>query len=338
MPVNTLSDLLKDQLRDLYSAEKQLVDELPKLAKSANNSQLKATFNNRAQEAKAQVGRLERIAKDLDFSPSGKTCAAMKGLVTEEDDAIDENAPAAIHDANLIAAAQRAEHYEMAGYGTAREFAAVLGHDEVASLLEASLQEAKAADRKLTEVCRELLDAAPLDEYEHDNVSDAVKRDENRDPITGEHGAHPVGTGIGAATGGIAAGAAVGAAIGSSVGPAGTLVGAGVGAIAGAVGGGLAGKALAEQINPTVEHQYWRAEFHSRRYVTAADTYDNYGPAYQYGWDSAAQYGDKRYSDIEGELEKGWNKARGGSKLAWDRASNAVRDSWERASKKNKSR
>jgi ferritin-like metal-binding protein YciE len=339
MPVNTLSDLLKDQLQDLYSAEKQLLDELPKLAKSAHDSRLKATFNNRAVETRAQVDRLERIARNLDFNPSGRTCAAMKGLVTEENSAIDENAPAAIHDANLIAAAQRAEHYEMAGYGTAREFADVLGHGEIASLLEESLEEAKAADQKLTEVCRELLDSAPLDECEHENVPDAVKRDENRDPITGEHGAHPVGTGIGAATGGIAAGAAVGAAIGSSVGPAGTLAGAGAGAIAGAVGGGLAGKALAERVNPTVEHDYWRAQFRSRRYVTPTDTYETFGPAYQYGWESATTYSGRQFADIEGELEKGWGKARGSSKLTWDRAKNAVRDAWDRVTKaKAKSR
>src|SRR5712672_3475723 len=117
-------------------------------------------------------------------------------------------------------------------------------------------------------------------------------RDANRDPITGTPGAHPVGTGVGAAGAG-----AAGAAIGALGGPVGIAVGAAVGAVA----GGLAGKGVAESVNPTAEDAYWRSNFKSRPYAGSA-TYDEYAPAYRYGWESRARHGDKRWEDVEGNL------------------------------------
>lgn len=147
---------------------------------------------------------------------------------------------------------------------------------------------------------------------------------QNRDPITGAPGAHPVGTGVGAAAGGVAAGAAVGAVAG----PVGAVVGAAVGAVV----GGLAGKAVAENIDPTVEDNYWRDNYRSRSYVEPASTYDEYGPAYRYGVDAYARYPNQPFESIEGNLSRDWSTARGTSRLEWNRAKLAARDSWQRVS------
>jgi len=332
MTLKNLTDLFQDQIQDLYSAENQLVKSLPKMAESAHCGHLKSALHAHLAETNSHVKRIEQIATELNFKPGGKTCAAMKGLIEEGREAIDGSAPAAIHDANLIAAAQRAEHYEMSGYGTAREFAQVLGFSTAARLLQESLDEERAADKTLTDVCRGLFDKAPMNDIDTKNAPENVKKDEHRDLITGEHRSHPVGTGVGAATGGIAAGAATGAAVGLVAGPVGIVVGAAVGAAAGAVAGGLAGKAIAEAANPTVEHDYWRSQFRHQRYVSADDTYETYAPAYQYGWESRARYKGKQFSEVERDLEAGWYSARGASNLAWGRAKNATRDSWDHAS------
>ncbi len=139
---------------------------------------------------------------------------------------------------------------------------------------------------------------------------------------TGHDKVHPVGTGVGTA-----AGAATGAAVGTAVaGPVGTLVGAAVGAVA----GGLVGHGVAEGINPTVEDAYWRENYRSRPYVDANRTYDDYQPAYKYGWESRGQYAGKRFEDVESDLERGWDKARGASRQTWNEARNATRDAWHR--------
>ncbi len=155
--------------------------------------------------------------------------------------------------------------------------------------------------------------------------------DANPDPITGAKGSHPVGTGLGAAAGGVtgaAAGAAAGAAIGASTtGPA-APAGAIVGAVAGAIAGGYAGKGVAEQINPTVEEQYWREHFRDRPYVQAEGTYDDYGPAYRFGWESRARYPDRDFAELEPELQREWEQRRGSSKLNWSEAREACRDGW----------
>jgi len=156
----------------------------------------------------------------------------------------------------------------------------------------------------------------------------------NPDPITKAPGAHPVGTGVGAAAGGaagIGAAVATGAALGTAVGPVGTVIGAAVGAVA----GGLAGKEVAEQINPTREEAYWRENYVSRPYVTPGMSHDDYGPAYQYGWEARSRYSDKKFQEVEGDLERDWERARGKSRLTWAQANAASHDAWDRVDRQN---
>lgn len=141
------------------------------------------------------------------------------------------------------------------------------------------------------------------------------KRDLNRDPITGEPGSHPVGTGIGSA-----GGAALGAGIGAMFGPIGALVGGAIGAVAGGAGGHAAG----ERIDPTGEEAYWRSQHKS-------DDWNDYAPAYRYGWESRMQHQDRKWdSALEGDLRSGWDRAKGSSKLTWENAKNATRQAWDR--------
>lgn len=154
------------------------------------------------------------------------------------------------------------------------------------------------------------------------NAETIERKNANRDPITDEPGAHPVGTGVGAALGGAAAGAAVG----TVAGPVGTVIGAAAGAIV----GGLAGKGVAEAIDPSAEYAYWRDNYADRPYVESGAKFDDYGPAYVYGVDSSTKFGDRDFDDIEPDLARDWNRARGTSSLAWERARNASRDAWER--------
>jgi len=146
----------------------------------------------------------------------------------------------------------------------------------------------------------------------------------NRDPISGAPGAHPVGTGLGAAAGGMAAGAVAG----SVLGPIGTAAGAAIGAIA----GGLAGKGVAEHFDPTTEDAYWRESYTKRPYYNKDYTFDDYGPAYAYGYDAYAKYPGKKFDDVESELSRDWQRTKGKSRLAWDHAKDATRDSWKRMS------
>jgi uncharacterized protein (TIGR02271 family) len=146
-------------------------------------------------------------------------------------------------------------------------------------------------------------------------------RDRNPDPITGAPGSHPVGTGVGAAGGG-----AAGAAIGSAVGPVGTVAGAVIGAVA----GGLAGKGVAERIDPTAEEAYWRDNYKSRSYVQSGAKYDDYAPAYRYGWEARQQHAGKKFEEVEPHLATEWETRRGKSPLSWQNARHATREAWER--------
>ena len=143
----------------------------------------------------------------------------------------------------------------------------------------------------------------------------------NLDPISDEPGAHPVGTGIGAALGGAAAGAVAG----TVVGPIGTFVGAAVGAIV----GGLSGKGIAEMIDPTAEEVYWRENYQNRPYVKGR-SFDDYGPAYNYGVKSYQKYPNSRFDDVESNLANDWNNFESGSTLGWPEAKHASRDAWDR--------
>jgi len=156
------------------------------------------------------------------------------------------------------------------------------------------------------------------------NPNDPQKGSPNRDPITGAPGSHPVGTGVGAAAGGMAAGAAAG----SVAGPVGTVAGAAIGAVV----GGLAGKAVAEKIDPTIEEAYWRENYTSRPYVSKSYTYDDYGPAYLYGVDNYAKYRGRKFDDVEADLSRDWQRAKGKSRLTWEEAKFATKDSWQRLS------
>jgi len=147
-----LGDLYKEELKDLYSAESQLVAALPKMAKAASSPELKKAFEAHLEETKVQIQRLEQVFEEIEGSPRGKKCKAMAGLVEEGSELIKEKADfePAVLDAALIGAAQRIEHYEIAAYGTVRTFAQQLGYPKAANLLQQTLDEESATDEKLT--------------------------------------------------------------------------------------------------------------------------------------------------------------------------------------------
>ncbi len=150
MKLNTLKDLYFHELKDLYSAEKQIIKALPKMAKAATNEELAASFKKHLEETKVQAERLEKILASHDQSVRGPKCKGMEGVIAEGAEMIEEDADDEVRDAGLIAAAQRVEHYEMAGYGTARTYAELLGDSEGAKLLQQTLSEEAATDQKLT--------------------------------------------------------------------------------------------------------------------------------------------------------------------------------------------
>lgn len=158
--------LLIEQMRDLYDAEKQLVKALPKLAKTASNEQLKQAFQEHLEQTRGHVRRLEQAFELLDQKAKSKPCEAMKGLVEEGKQTMEEDLADALMDSAIIGAAQKVEHYEIAGYGTLKSWARSLGLDEVAELLEATLREEKEADQKLTQVAGEVLIEARRDDEE----------------------------------------------------------------------------------------------------------------------------------------------------------------------------
>ena len=158
--IKSLRDLLVDELRDLHNAENQLIKALPKMAKAANHEDLKEGFQEHLEQTRGHVDRLERCFKILGMKASGKTCHAMKGLVEEGKEAIEEDAPDSLKDAKLIGAAQRVEHYEIAAYGTARNFAQTLGETKIADLLQETLDEEGDTDKKLTELAETINEQA----------------------------------------------------------------------------------------------------------------------------------------------------------------------------------
>ena len=159
MKLKTLHDLYVEELKDLYSAEHQILKALPKMATAASDAQLAKAFTDHLAQTEEQVARLDKIFTKLDVSPRGKTCKAMKGLLEEGKEILDEDADPAVKDAALIAAAQRVEHYEMAGYGCVRTFARLLGEDEAADLLQETLDEEGAADEALTTLAETVINA-----------------------------------------------------------------------------------------------------------------------------------------------------------------------------------
>lgn len=152
MTLNSLDDLFLVQLQDLYDAEQRLTKALPKMAEAARHRELKSAFQKHLRETEQHVKRLEKVFSILGQSAQRETCEAMKGLISEGDEAIGAGGSDDVRDAALIAAAQRVEHYEMAGYGTVRTLAEQLGHKEIARLLQETLDEEGACDKKLTEI------------------------------------------------------------------------------------------------------------------------------------------------------------------------------------------
>jgi ferritin-like metal-binding protein YciE len=156
MSTESLKKLYVDELKDLFSAENQLVKALPKMAKAASSDELRAGFEKHLEQTKGHVQRLEEIFQSLDESPQGKKCVGMEGLVKEGSEVMAEDFDDAVLDAGLIGAARRVEHYEMAAYGAVCEFAHVLGQSRHASLLEKTLAEEKQTDDKLAELAKEI--------------------------------------------------------------------------------------------------------------------------------------------------------------------------------------
>lgn len=160
--LETLDDLFEMQLKDLYSAESQLVKALPLIAAKANDSRLRAGFEQHLDETQQQLERLEQIGKSLNLDLDGHTCKAMAGLIAEGQETMSERATEEVMDAALIAASQRIEHYEISGYGTAAHFAERLGHYEAADLLRQTLEEEQLTDTKLNNLAKNYLNAKAM--------------------------------------------------------------------------------------------------------------------------------------------------------------------------------
>jgi ferritin-like metal-binding protein YciE len=161
--MDSLADLLQDEVKDIYDAEKQLTKALPKLAKKASNEQLKEAFESHLQETEGHIERLEQVFEMMGMPPRGKKCEGMKQLIAEGNDMIAECEDDDTRDAVMIAAAQKVEHYEIASYGTIRTWANALGKNDIASIFDETLEEEKAADQKLTGIAESFINQAAAD-------------------------------------------------------------------------------------------------------------------------------------------------------------------------------
>ena len=160
MELETLKDLYIHELKDLYSAEQQLIKALPKMAKAATNKELAAGFQEHLEQTRGHAQRLEQILSGHKQVARGPKCKGMEGIVAEGAEMIEEEADDEVKDAGLISAAQRVEHYEMAGYGTARTYAEIIGDKEGANLLQTTLEEERATDQKLTKLAKSAVNVA----------------------------------------------------------------------------------------------------------------------------------------------------------------------------------
>ena len=152
--LESLDDLFVHELRDLYDAEQQLIQALPLMAQAAKSPELRQGFETHLEETREHARRIERIFSALGSAPSGKSCKAMQGLIAEAKETIDQDADPDVMDAALIVAAQKVEHYEIAGYGSVCTFARVLNFDDAARLLKATIDEEESTDRKLTQLAQ----------------------------------------------------------------------------------------------------------------------------------------------------------------------------------------
>jgi ferritin-like metal-binding protein YciE len=180
--VNSLQELYSKQLSDLYSAEQQIVKALPKMIDATQSEELRDALNEHLNVTKNQVSRLEKIFEQMGERPENEKCKGMEGVLQEGSELLKELEDEDVRDAGIIASAQRVEHYEIAGYGTARTFATLLGQEEAAELLEETLQEEKDADEKLSEIAEELnFEAADSEESEGESPDS-----EEREPARGK--------------------------------------------------------------------------------------------------------------------------------------------------------
>ena len=182
MAIKTAQDFFVDELKDIYSAEKQAIRAYPKLAKAVSSPQLKEALQTHLEETKGQVERLDQVFEILEKRASGKTCEAMKGLVEESSEALEEIEKGPILDAALIACGQRMEHYEIAAYGTVAALAKAMGQDEIAQLLSQTLEEEKATDQKLTQVSESVNKEAIGGEEEEEDEDEEGEEDEEEAP------------------------------------------------------------------------------------------------------------------------------------------------------------
>jgi ferritin-like metal-binding protein YciE len=171
--MDSLQDLLHDELKDIYDAEKQLTKALPKLAKKASNEDLKEAFEGHLRETQGHVERLEQIFKQMGMPVRGKKCEGMQHLIAEGNEMISECEDNDTRDAVMIAAAQKVEHYEIASYGTIRTWANLLGKGDVAAILEDILEEEKAADVKLTSIAESFVNEAAVNDGEEEEEEEA---------------------------------------------------------------------------------------------------------------------------------------------------------------------
>lgn len=188
MKLRSLHDLFEHELRDVYDAERQLVKALRKMAKAASSSELRSAFENHLTETEGQVSRLETVFAECDLKPKGRSCAAMKGLIEEGKTIIASSADEATGDAGLIAAAQKAEHYEIASYGCLSTWARQLGYGEAARLLDETLAEEKNADAKLSQLAEANInrEANPNGSAAPATADDAAEHDDREYRRAGE--------------------------------------------------------------------------------------------------------------------------------------------------------
>jgi ferritin-like metal-binding protein YciE len=172
MDMETLGELYVEELKDLYSAETQILKALPKMMKAATHPDLKKAFETHLKQTEGHVERLEQICDDLGVSPKGKKCVGMEGVIKEGAELIQEKPDADVLDAGLISAAQHVEHYEMAGYGTVRAWATKLGHDRQAALLQQTLDEERDTDLQLTALAEQTVNVDAMHGETADDESD----------------------------------------------------------------------------------------------------------------------------------------------------------------------
>jgi ferritin-like metal-binding protein YciE len=179
MAMDSLKDLYVDELKDLYNAENQLLKALPKMAKKASAPELKRAFQEHLTQTQGHVNRLEKIFKGLGEKPTGKTCKAMKGLIEEGKEIIEEDGDGSVLDAALIGAAQRVEHYEIAGYGVVRTFASLLGEEDAMESLQRTLNEEGETDKKLTQIAESVINIEASEAEEDEKPKRRAKKSRN---------------------------------------------------------------------------------------------------------------------------------------------------------------